>query len=209
MRKNNVHKSFLHPCLAIAFLFWCGFLFAQNPSPVDGQRVDVLLKKVRQEIMPLPLPVSPCRLTEFQNQQREFGKNQIDIQHWLGEVKLMREVGNEKCAFDLLAELETAAKRNPADHLQWLYEKTVTLNAFVHTDSAAAEAQRLNDLANEYEQFQGWANLAQARVAIEKRDFEQTQRQAEQALEFARQEKDKLLEAKALSLIGGVTRDIT
>ncbi|MBI5915900.1 MAG: response regulator [Bacteroidetes bacterium] len=178
-----------------------------NPSPSPSQaRVGALFQKIQQEILPLPLTVLPCPLQSLQNEIRELGNP--EIQRWLADVKTMREQGDEKCAFQLLDELEPFAQKNKSGHLQWLFEKSRTLNAFEYQDSALTVARQLQALATKHGQFKGWANLAEAWVVHGKKQFDETLRLAQEALAIARNENDKLLEAKALGVIGRASRDL-
>ena len=128
--------------------------------------------------------------------------------NWWLALEQGRENGKKDCCINLINALEPLVQKDKTAYLKWLYEKSRTLNVFQYKDSALAVAQQLLSEANRLGQFQGWAAIAEARAVHAKRQFDATIHLAEKALDFARKDKDKRLEMKALSLLGSASRDI-
>lgn len=200
-------KRLIERVLLLSLLVWGVVGHAQN-SPVTSaqqQRMARLYQMAERDLLPLPLPeVPPCTADRFLKNTHLAP----DTKTVLAEVAVLREKGASACALQMLQALRTTAQRKEADHIQWLYELTCTLTLTEQLDSSLVTARQLTLLAERSGQFQGLAWLTEAQVRYSKRQFNETLRLAEQSLGYARKHGDKALEAKALDVISGVSRDI-
>lgn len=171
-------------------------------------RVNALYHKIQTEIIPLPLPQLDCPISKLASELKELPANQQNFETWWVILNQLRDNGNADCCYLLLDALEPNVRKNQAVYLKWLYEKSTTLSAFQLQDSALVVAQKLKTLADQSKQFQGWAALAVANVYFEQQDLQNTLKQAEIALDFARRGNDNGLEGRALSLIGRTSRGL-
>lgn len=174
----------------------------------DPERVNNAYRTLNQLVIPLPERELPCPFDLLISEQKEMSNGKPDLAFWLNEVKKMRDQGDQTCCFKLLKTLEPLAKNNTSDQLNWLFELSKTLHVFEYEDSALVISRELQQLARQYHQFQGWANITEAWAMHGKRQFEETLRLAEEAITIARKENDQKLEATALGIIGRVSRDI-
>lgn len=202
LKRRLIESVFLLPLLV-----WGLVGHAQN-SPVTSaqqQRMARLYQMAERDLLPLPLPeVPPCTADRFLKNTHLAP----DTKTVLAEVAALREKGASACALQMLQAIKSTAQRKEADHIQWLYELTCTLTLTEQLDSALVTARQLTLLAERIGQFQGLAWLTEAQARHSKRQFNETLRLAEQSLGYARKYSDKALEARALDIIGGVSRDI-
>jgi signal transduction histidine kinase/DNA-binding response OmpR family regulator len=171
------------------------------------QKAIQLFQRFEQEIKSLPFDENPCLLEILKNEQQEFHAEKPYFEGWIKEVRRMAEQGNFDCVFSLLNALEPSAKKEKIKYQQWLYEKTSALTDIENFDSAQVVAGQLRELSKKTP-FEGWSKLAESKLNLDKRQFRETQVLAEEALVIARKYQDKALEARALGIIGRVTRDI-
>ena len=195
--------------LFVFFLLLFGLLLnSQNsavPTPTPrAVRLENLYAIAVREFLPLPLPTPPpCSFASF-----AVSGTHTDLKKWLAEAAMLRENGAAPCALQWLEALRVPAASRPADQMQWLYELALTLTSSEQIDSAISVSRQLTALADRSGQFQGWAWLTEAKAYHQKRRFSETYRLAEQSLQFARTNGDKPLQARALEVIGNVSRDI-
>jgi signal transduction histidine kinase/DNA-binding response OmpR family regulator len=205
-------RNFTYSLLILFVLPFLGLstLLGQDkniPEPYR-ERVNALYKKMEMEFISHRIVDVSCPLENLQNAFKEMSSIKPNFDAWWVAIEQQRENGQKDCCFNLLNALEPHVQKDKKAFLKWLFEKSKTLNAFEFKDSALAVAQRLQIEAKRTGQFQGWAALAEARAVHAKRQFDATMHLAEKALDYARKDKDKRLEMKALSLMGGASRDI-
>ncbi len=207
MKRNS---TFLLPAL-VALQFLClSVLYGQDkniPAPYR-ERVNALYKKVETEFISRPPVAVSCPLENLQSTFKEMSTGKPQFDEWWLALEQQRDNGHKDCCFNMLKALEPLVQKDRTAYLKWLFEQSKTLNVFEYKDSALTIAQQLEAEANRAGHFQGWAALAKARAVHAKRQFDATMQLAEKALHFARKDKDKRLEMKALSLMGGASRDI-
>lgn len=186
------------------------FLFFLPPSVLRSQQTNIsartydLWKKFKTEIQSLPIVVPDCPLSTL----RRMPLQQREVDFWLKEIAKMRASGAADCCFQLLDELEGAAKNNPQNYALWLAEKTYLQLSFEKKKEAAVTCNQLTAWAVETGHGMSLAKLNTARIARAKRQFAEAMQNAEEALKLARSEKNKALEGAILYVIGLTSRDI-
>ncbi len=162
-------------------------------------RLDALNEVVQKNLFPIDLPKIDCE---------NLKNGHPELKMTLEQVKFYRENGAKNCAFQLLEMLKNESFSTKKGQLQWLEEATKTLSRFEVLDSAIAMATQFRALAEQENSSKTEAWLAEANARDQKLQFWETFALAEKALENARAAGDKKLEAAALEIISGSTRDI-
>ena len=199
LKKNSTLKSAF--IIALHFLSLFTLHGQDHNIPVAyRERVNRLFDKVQKDFFTLPIGDLPCPI--------QSNINDTPLDSWWLKLHQLRDNGDKDCCFKVLNALEPIVKNDKTAYLQWLLEKTQTLNKFQSKDSSLITAKELRILADKYGQLQGWAALVEAQAHRAKRKFDVTIPLAEEALSYARKDKDRRLEEAALNLLGVAFRDI-
>jgi signal transduction histidine kinase/DNA-binding response OmpR family regulator len=193
----------------LSVLLFAAFLhaaFGQKSPPVLSNE-NFLLEYVRAHVATLPVSESACPYDAFKHGV-DGAEPSFDMEVWATAVEKMRNEGNRSCCFQLLTLPAAKAEHDPELRFRRLYEKIQSLRKFEMQDSALVLAKQLVAEADAVGRFQGWAYLAEAQLHRAKRRFYEANTMADKALNYARANQDRKLEAQTLSLLGTVNRDV-
>ncbi|MBL7817798.1 MAG: response regulator [Saprospiraceae bacterium] len=195
-------KGFYYYIFLLAFLS-PSVLLGQNPT-FSTQERERLWQKIKKDYLPLPIVPPPCAVHAL----KDPSQAQRSVNDWLNEVVRMRLAGESDCVFQLLAALETKAKARPQDYTAWMSEKAFCLLSFDRKSEATKLAEELKTYTEQTGEGIAHMHLTFARLGRAKRQLQEAMQQAEVGLKRARSDKDRLMEATMLQVIGMTARDI-
>lgn len=175
-----------------------------SPGPTS-----VLPEQVRQrlfaqgQVIAAASPVAPHEPGET-----DWTDAALDPASGLLAVERLLDNGAAGPCLKLLDVISPGFAPGKAEYFQALYIRVMVLNRMEETDAALNVSGQMRQEVRALPAKQGWADLAEAKIRHAQLQFHTTYRLAGKALEFARQNGDKKLEAQALSMIGRVSRDI-
>ncbi|QJW90215.1 response regulator [Spirosoma taeanense] len=131
-------------------------------------------------------------------------------QTWIKPFADLRASSSYACNQQVLNRLKATVgpERNTRLVMLWIQQANFH-NAYSEYRLAETIARQAGQLADSLNIFRGWARLSLSRSLFgQESDFPATYATAQEALELARQEHDRVLEMQALSLLGNLNRRV-